>query len=72
MSVTFKTFRGTFSSWQTLFREASEFASTLSPEKLVSISHSADHSDGIVTVWYWRRTRPNAEATRGRRPTRGG
>jgi len=54
MKVAFKIFRGTFTSYSTLFREAAEFASTLDPEKLVSISHSSNGGEGIVTVWYRR------------------
>lgn len=53
MNVQFKIFKGTFSSWNTLFSKASEFASQLGPEKLINISHSCTHSDGVVTVWYW-------------------
>lgn len=52
-SVQFKSFRGTLSSWKTLFTQAAEFASTISREKLITISHSADNMDGVVTVWYW-------------------
>lgn len=52
-SVHFKTYRGTLASWNTLFTQAAEFASTISPEKLITISHSADNMDGVVTVWYW-------------------
>jgi hypothetical protein len=51
--VEFKMFRGLMISWENLLREAADFASALAPEQLISISHSADHSDGIVTVWYW-------------------
>jgi hypothetical protein len=51
--VTYKHFRGTLKTWDTLFREAAEFASMVGEERLISISHSADHSDGIVPVWYW-------------------
>src|SRR5512133_327422 len=49
----YKTFRGTFASWDELFSRAAYFASELGPERVVSISHSADDSDGVVTVWYW-------------------
>ena len=49
----FKAFRGMFASWDTLFRDAADFASALGPERVISISHSADHSDGVVVVWYW-------------------
>jgi hypothetical protein len=53
LSVNFRQFRGTFTSWDSLFSEAAEFASKIAPDRLISISHSADHSEGIVTVWYW-------------------
>ncbi len=52
MAVKYEKFRGTLISWESLFLEASEFASTLKPEQIINISHSSDHSDGIVTVWY--------------------
>ena len=48
-----RTFRGTFTTWNDLFSEAAEFATELGPERVVSISHSADSSDGVVVVWYW-------------------
>lgn len=53
MRVAFKVFRGALVTWQTLFEEAASFASQVGPERLISISHSEDHSDGVVTVWYW-------------------
>ena len=49
----FKIFRGTFATWNTLFSEAARFAGTLGPDRVISISHSASRSDGVVTVWYW-------------------
>ena len=52
-AVKFKTFRGVLKVWQTLFEEASEFASSLDRDELISISHSEDQNDGVVTVWYW-------------------
>lgn len=58
--VEFRMFRGTLISWDSLFREAADFASALAPGQLISISHSADHSDGIATVWYW--SAPPAES----------
>ena len=51
--VKFRMFRGVFSSWDQLFKEASDFASSIGQERVISISHSADHSDGVVVVWYW-------------------
>jgi hypothetical protein len=51
--VTFRTFRSGFTSWDTLFAEAAEFATQAGPERLISISHSEDQNIGVVTVWYW-------------------
>lgn len=53
MEVQFAVFRGVWSSFETLFAEAAAFASGLGPERLISISHSEDENDGVVTVWYW-------------------
>jgi hypothetical protein len=46
-------FRGTFATWDKLFAEAAHFATEIGPERVLSISHSEDKSDGVVTVWYW-------------------
>jgi hypothetical protein len=54
-AVVFKTFRGTFKTWDQLFAEAAAFATTIGKERLITISHSADHSEGVITVWYWGR-----------------
>jgi hypothetical protein len=55
MSVTFRMFRGgPLIAWDALFQQAADFASDIGPDRLISISHSSDHSDGIVTVWYWQ------------------
>ncbi|HWI56026.1 MAG TPA: DUF4339 domain-containing protein [Bacillota bacterium] len=51
----YRIFRGTLTTWEELFDQASEFASDIGRERLISISHSADRSDGVVTVWYWTR-----------------
>lgn len=51
-SVAYRVFRGTLSTWEALFQEAADFASTLPAGRLIGISHSADHSDGVVAVWY--------------------
>ncbi len=53
MQVSFEVFRGKLATWQELFAEAAEFATQLGPERLISISHSEDENDGVVTVWYW-------------------
>jgi hypothetical protein len=51
--VRFKQFRGTFTRWEKLFSDAAEFATQVGRERLITISHSADHSEGVVTVWFW-------------------
>lgn len=53
MEVRFAVFRGVWSSFEALFAEAAAFASQLGPQRLISISHSEDKDDGVVTVWYW-------------------
>ena len=53
--VHFAMFKGMLKSWDTLFTEAADFAQTLEPAQLISISHSADQSSGVITVWYWSR-----------------
>ena len=63
MTVAFKKFRGTMATWDELFADAARFASRLKPEHLISISHSADHSDGVVTVWYWANPASTADTT---------
>jgi len=51
--IEYRIFRGTFSSWQDLFDQAAAFATEIGPRQLVGISHSEDHSEGVVAVWYW-------------------
>ena len=53
MNVKYKVFRGRLASWETLFKEASEFATSVGRDRMINISHSCDHRDGVVTVWYW-------------------
>jgi len=53
MHVAFRVFRGAWSTWEALFQQAADFASELGADRLISISHSEDQNDGVVTVWYW-------------------
>lgn len=53
MQVTFKIFRSALKSWEKLCQDASDFASSLPEGHVISISHSGDHSDGVVVVWYY-------------------
>ena len=51
--VMFRTFHSSFSSWNDLFAKAAEFATQVGRGRLINIVHSADHNEGVVTVWYW-------------------
>ncbi|MBV9789154.1 MAG: hypothetical protein JOZ51_13310 [Chloroflexi bacterium] len=53
LRVAFKVFRSTFKRWPELLTEAATFATHIGRERLISISHSADSGDGVVTVWFW-------------------
>ena len=53
MNVQYRVFRGIWASFEALFSVAAAFASVLGPDRLISISHSEDENDGVVTVWYW-------------------
>ena len=53
MHVKYKHFKATLKSWDTMNREAAEFATELGKDRLISISHSSDHGEGVITVWYW-------------------
>lgn len=50
--VEFMVFRSSYISWEELFRQAADFATQIGPERVISISHSADRGDGVVTVWF--------------------
>jgi hypothetical protein len=52
MRVTFKMFAGLLSTWQSRCEQAAEFASGLTPDRLINISCSAT----VVIVWYWAET----------------
>lgn len=52
--VRFETFRGAFITWSRLFQQAADFAFGVGPDRVINISHSEDHNEGIVTVWYWQ------------------
>ena len=59
--VRFMEFRGSFKSWDEIFSEAAAFATTLGPERLISISHSEDSGKGVVAVWYWSDSKDDPE-----------
>lgn len=50
----FETFSSSFDSWDSLFKQAGEFADSIGRENVLNISHSCDgNNNGVVTVWYW-------------------
>lgn len=53
MCVLYKHFRASLKSWEELFQEASDFATAIGREQIISISHSQEGIEGIVVVWYW-------------------
>jgi hypothetical protein len=53
MRVAFRLFRSSWASWEGLLMEAASFASQIGRDRLISISHSEDQNEGVVTVWYW-------------------
>lgn len=53
-TVAFEIFQGMLITWEELFQQAADFASGIGRDRLIGISHSDNHSKGVVTVWYWR------------------
>jgi hypothetical protein len=53
--VEFQIFRGkSFVPWDDLLAQAAQLATEVGSERLITISHSADHHVGVVIVRYWR------------------
>ena len=59
LEVKFEIVRSAVHSWQSLFEQAANVATKIGREKVISISHSADDGDGIVTIWYWTENETN-------------
>ena len=53
MQVKYKFFKSSFQSWDAMHAEVAAFATEVGRERLISISHSSDHNEGVITVWYW-------------------
>lgn len=53
MRLEYSVFRGVWASFDELFSDAAAFATSIGRDRVVSISHSEDKDDGVVTVWYW-------------------
>jgi hypothetical protein len=53
MKVKCQLFKSSVRSWDSLCEEAAEFATEIGRERLINISVSEDHNDGVIFVWYW-------------------
>ncbi|MBI3829963.1 MAG: hypothetical protein HY291_10625 [Planctomycetes bacterium] len=54
MRVRYRYFRaGALTTWDELFSQVAEFATSIGKDRLIGISQSEDKSDALVTVWYW-------------------
>ncbi|HUR98773.1 MAG TPA: hypothetical protein VMZ26_11965 [Pyrinomonadaceae bacterium] len=51
--VKFEIIRSPFRTWNTLFQQAADMASLIGKDRVISISHSSEGGEGIVTIWYW-------------------
>ena len=60
MVVRFKEFRGLFNKWESLYEEASDYATKIGRERLIGISQAV-HAVPVVTVWYWGPEEPKYE-----------
>ncbi len=52
----FRKFSAIIKTWDAVFTEAAEFATEQGPTRVVSISHSHNSTESVVTVWYWSDT----------------
>ena len=53
MAVKVRIFSSNARSLGDICSDAADFASTLAPERLVSISHAKEGTAAWVAVWYW-------------------
>jgi hypothetical protein len=53
MQVKFELFKSVFKSWEELCAQAAAFASEKGRERLINLSLSEDHNEGVIIVWYW-------------------
>lgn len=53
LRVAFKAFDSKMASREKLFRAATEFASQIGRDRLITLTHSEDHDNIVITIWYW-------------------
>src|SRR5262249_11794183 len=53
MRITFKTFDSKMASREKLFKAAVDFANKIDPHDLITITHSEDRDNIVLTIWYF-------------------
>ncbi len=53
MRLFFKAFDSKMASREKLFKAAVEFANQIGRERLLTLSHSEDRDNIVITIWYW-------------------
>src|SRR5262245_11772728 len=53
MRITFKSFDSKMASREKLFKTAVEFANKIDRKDLINITHSEDHDNIVITIWYY-------------------
>jgi hypothetical protein len=53
MQVKFELFKSSMKSWAELCGLAAAFASEKGRARLINLSLSEDHNEGVIIVWYW-------------------
>ncbi len=46
MVAQYRIFRGTMTTWNTLFTDAAKFATSVGPERVISVAHSETRATG--------------------------
>jgi hypothetical protein len=53
MRLFFKVFDSKMASREKLFKAAVEFANQIGRDRLMTLSHSEDRDNIVITIWYW-------------------
>jgi hypothetical protein len=53
MRLFFKAFDSKMASREKLFKAAVEYANQLGRERILTLSHSEDRDNIVITIWYW-------------------
>jgi hypothetical protein len=62
LRVTFKTFDSKMASREKLFKAAADFASQIPRDRIITLSHSEDRDNIVITLWYWTDESEGTEA----------